>query len=168
MTASVTHTVTRNLELIIRDLDAHGKVVKTGWFKETKYPDEGKKRGISVAMAATMNEYGVPSKHIPPRPFMRTTYAEQRQAWLAMATAGARSIVAGKSTIDTVLNALGQEAQGDVHKKIASILEPPLSPRTIAARLAKRANKKRVGLLTKPLIDTGLMLSSLSYRVENE
>jgi hypothetical protein len=154
--------------LIIKDLDTHGKVVKVGWFQESRYPDEKKRRGIPVATAAAINEYGVPSKNIPPRPFMRTTFAERNQAWLALATSGARSIVAGKSTIDTVLNGLGLEAQGDVHKKIASITEPPLSPRTIAARIARKSNKRTVGLLTKPLIDTGLMLSSLSYRVEDE
>lgn len=168
MTVQVRRETTRSLELIIKNLETNGKVVKIGWFQNSRYPSEGKREGLPVATVAAINEYGVPSRNIPSRSFMRSTFVEQRQNWLALAMSGARSVVAGKSTVYQVLEGLGLTAQGDVAKKIATITQPPLSPRTIAARLRKRSNKTTVGLLTKPLIDTGLMLSSLSYRVEDE
>lgn len=148
---------------LMKDLD--GKVGKVGWFEKSKYDD---KDATPVAMVAAQNEYGNPNKHIPARPFMRPTIIEKENEWKAIANKGAKEIIKGNQTVDDVLELIGLKAAGDIKRTITKIYEPPLSPRTIAARVSKRSNKTTMGLLTKPLIDTGYMINSLTNVVEDE
>lgn len=151
------------LPALLKSLD--GKVGKVGWFKEQKYND---KNGTPVAYVATIQEYGYAPKNIPARPFMRPTIAAKQNEWKAIAQQGAEQIVKGNQTVNGVLELLGQKAAGDIKRTITRITEPPLSPKTIAARRAKRSDHNTIGLLTKPLIDTGYMLNSLTNVVEDE
>lgn len=151
----------KKLEIALKNLE--GKVGKVGWFKDSQYEN-----GIHVAYVAAIQEYGYPPGNIPERPFMRPTIMEKKNEWKELALSGSRSILKGNATIAIVMEALGLRAAGQVRAMISAILVPPLSPITIAARLRKRANKKVIGSLTKPLIDTGLMLNSLTNTVENE
>lgn len=138
-------------------------VARVGWFKYNNYDD-----GTSVASVAAQNEFGNPAKRIPARPFMRPTIISQQSQWRKIAEVKAQEVLHGVGTIDDLMAALGQKAAGDIKKKIASIWEPPLSPRTIQSRLHRKSNKKKVGNLTKPLIDTSLMFNSLIYEVSKE
>lgn len=140
------------------------KNAKVGWFKEQRYDDEN---STPVAVVASQNEYGNPRKNIPARPFMRPTAIDKKNEWQAIAKHGAQQVIQGRQTIDDVLGILGQTAAGDIKRTISKVTEPPLSSKTIAARLGKRSNKTHVGSLTKPLIDTGYMLTSLIYVVED-
>ena len=152
----------KNLEIALKGLE--GKVAKVGWFEKSKYPDPP---NLPVAYVATIHEFGWPAKNIPPRPFMRPTIAKQANEWRDIAAKGALAILNGKTTSDKVMEAIGLKAAGDIRKMISSIWSPPLSPHTIAARLRKRSDKKTLGLLDKPLIDTGLMFATLTNTVEN-
>jgi hypothetical protein len=151
----------KNLQIALKNLQ--GKVGKVGWFEKSKYED-----GTPVAYVATIQEYGYPAGNIPPRPFMRTTIAEKQQEWKKIAESGSKAILNGKATVGTVMEAIGLKAAGDIRKKISLITAPPLSPRTIEARRSRRADKKTIGLLTKPLIDTGIMFGTLTNTVEDE
>ena len=176
-------SIGKNLEIALKDLS--GKVARVGWFEKSKYDAETiqthlkkknrskdfekhKVTNIPVAAVAAQNEYGNPEKHIPPRSFMRTSIIEKENEWRALAESGSRSVLVGKSTVYDVMEKIGLKAAGDIRKKITRIFEPPLSPVTIAARKAKRTNKKTTGLLTKPLIDTGIMLNTLTNTVEDK
>lgn len=146
-------------------LEIKGKVGKVGWFEKSRYPEAP---NLPVAYVATVQEFGDPHNHIPPRPMLRPTIIEKREEWKATAERSVRAIIAGKLSGLQAMEALGQKAAGDVRKKITQIISPPLSPVTIANRLKKRANKKKVGNLTKPLIDTGLLLATCINVTETE
>jgi hypothetical protein len=121
-----------------------------------------------VAYIASVHEFGVASKGIPPRPFMRPTVAEQKQEWASIAERGALAIARGNATTIDVLEAIAQTAAGDVRKTISKIQSPALSENTIKARQRKMANGKKVGNLTKPLVETGLLLASVSHEVKSD
>lgn len=142
---------------------AKDKVAKVGWFESAVYEN-----GTPVALVAAVHEFGAPSKNIPPRPFFRPTIAREEGAWRDLARRGAKAILNGTTTAQNALEALGGKAAGDVAKTIASITSPPLKPATINAKRRRRADKKTVGGLSKPLVDTGLMISSLTHTVEDK
>lgn len=150
-----------NIERAMKSLkNTEGKI---GFFEKSQYED-----GTPVAEVAAKNEYGDPAHHVPPRSFMRTTFAEKRQAWLDILRNGAKSVLTCGITAKSVFELGLQRAVGDIKRKISKIYEPPLSKRTIENRLRKRANKKLTKSLTKPLIDTGVMLNSVTYEVNEK
>ncbi len=151
----------KQLEIALKGLE--GKVGKVGWFEKSKY-----EKGVPVAYVATIQEYGFAAKNIPPRPFMRPTIENKRVEWQKVAESGAKAILEGRQTLYNIMEAIGLKAAGDIRKTISSIWAPPLKPATIAARLRRRKNKKVTTNLTKPLIDTGIMLGTLTNTVEDE
>lgn len=147
-----------------------GLSAKIGWFKSAKYED-----GTPVAEVAAVQEYGVPSKNIPSRSFMRRTLTENKNNYRSLVQSVAKSILNGKTTPQSGLELIASKVAGDMRKTISQIQEPPLKFDTIKARLDRRklklsknkkARKKTIGSLTKPLIDTGLMYGTLTYHVD--
>lgn len=153
----------KNLRNALRQLD--GVVGKVGWFENSRYPDD---KRTPVAAVAAQNELGNPSKRIPARPFILPTIHEKSNEWAKIVENGSRAVIEGRRSMTDVMEVLGQKAAADIRKKISTIWEPPLSPYTIAARLSRKTNKKTIGNLTKPLIDTGLMYGTLINTVEAE
>lgn len=145
----------RQLEQAMRDL--RHKQSKVGWFESAKYED-----GTPVAYVAALNELGNNA-----RPFMRPTIQERKQVWKAVGKQGARQVINGEATAGHMFELLGLQASGDIARTISSITEPPLSPRTIAARQAKMADGRTVGNLTKPLIESAHMFNTLTCIVED-
>lgn len=143
----------------IKELD--GYEAKTGWFESSVYPT-----GTPVAYVAAIQEYGYAPGGIPPRPFMRPTIDHERAKWRALMLSGSKAILAGNETAYSVLNKISALAAGDVAKTIASITSPPLKPATIAARARKRKDRTVTATLSKPLVDTALMINSITNVVE--
>lgn len=146
------------LKIAIADLGK--KVGKVGWFSTSHYPD-----GTPVAYVAAIQEYGY--KSIPPRLGMRATADQKRDEWSKIAESGAKAILAGTTSPQSVMELLGLKAAGDMRKHISTVTSPPLMPSTIRQRLSKKSNKKAVGSLTKPLVDTGILLGTLTNTVED-
>ena len=159
-----------NLDKAIASLTTD-KVLKVGWPKAIRYKDEGGKQGIYVAEAAAQNEYGAPHMHIPPRPFLAPAVANNKTKWYGIIRRGTKKALLGEANILEILEDLGQVASDDVAKAIKAVTSPPLSPVTIERRKAryttktKKANPKT---LEKPLVDTGVMLASVTYAVESQ
>ena len=107
-------------------------------------------------------------KNIPPRSYLRVTIRKKRSVWQNFIKNAAKKIIAGEWTVEEALEAIGLKDAGDVRETITQIQEPPLAKATIAARKRRRANKKTTGLLTKPLIDTAIMLNSLTNVVKEK
>jgi len=147
-----------SLRIRIKELDKLKLAV--GWFESARYDDQ-----TPVAGVAAVQEFGSPAKGIPPRPFMRTAIAENQDNWAKIVEQGARSILSGKDTANSVMEKLGLFAVGNVKEKISTITNPALAQATIDNRLNRRANKKTVGSLTKPLVDTGTMLATVTHEV---
>jgi hypothetical protein len=127
-----------------------GKSAHIGWFEDAKYED-----GTPVAEVAAQNEFGVPTEHIPPRPFMRPTVADKGMEWATNLGLGVVEVQDKNMTATQVLDAVGSGAAGDIQKTISLITSPAISAYTISKRL-ERGNAS-----IKPLVDTGQMLASL-------
>ncbi len=152
---------------------AKDKVGKVGWFESARYND---KNATPVAYVASIHEFGTASAGrgrttiIPPRPFFRPTIAEQggvNGAWAQVAKVGAQNILKGSMNSKQAMDMLGLKAAGDIAKTISKIQSPPLAAATVANRQRRYSDRKTVGNLTKPLVDTGVMVSTLTHAVED-
>lgn len=156
--------------------------VKSGWFKDSRYPD-----GTPVAYVATIHEYGVVAGgvHIPPRPFMRPAEADHKKQWGRFLAKQSADYLTHDRDIESEFAPVGQMIQQDIEDKIINGSHAPLSPITLLLRKwrddGKKITKSTVeearryleknpnATLSKnidPLRDTGLMLATLSYKVE--
>lgn len=158
--------------IVKRNADAHRALadlakkasVKVGWLGGANYDD-----GTPIAGVAAVQEFGYTPKNIPPRPFMRTTIAEQEEAWKRVAAKFAKRIGSGGEMAD-LMEGLGGVAAGDIRKKIAEITQPRLKPATIANRLRRYTSPGKgkaapVEGIEKPLIDSGWMMNTLTHKV---
>lgn len=152
----------QKLESILTGLQGN-KVGKVGWFETAKYPD-----GTPVAYVASIQEFGSPQNGIHPRPFMRPTIAKRALSWKILAGQGARAMAQGKYSLSQILDGIGQQAAGDIARTISEIQSPRLKDATVKARMRRYADKRTVGNLTKPLVDTGYMISSIQSTVEDK
>lgn len=181
--AKIIHKPNPELKNFDVTIEALGKVsTKVGWFESAKYPD-----GTPVAYVATIQEFGYPAGRIPPRPFFRLTIATEVPAWRELIAKAARGVVRGKRTPYQAMELLGLQAAGDVRKTISKIVTPPLSLLTLQARKYRKEggkvtgktlgelNRQRdagppdiSGVSTKPLVDTRVMLPTLTHITEQK
>lgn len=163
--------VGKNFEAALKVL--HDKVAKVGWLEGIKYEDTG----LPVATVAAIQEQGMPSKNIPARPFMRPTIIREEKKWGRISAKLARMVLVGQLTMAVLMEKLGQSARGEIQKTISDIFSPALAESTILARIHRnettkkiknrRLTMKEIGLLTKPLVDTGYMRASIINTVED-
>jgi len=109
-----------------------------------------KKAGMSQAEIAAQNEFG--AKGVPARPFMSTSFDENRARISTAINREYEDIVSGKSDTRRSLNRLGLFMVKLIQQKILSIHTPPNSPRTIKMKGS-----------SKPLIDFGQMFASVRH-----
>lgn len=122
------------------------KVLNVGFFDTAKYPN-----GQGVPLVAFWQEYGTIS--IPKRPFMRNAVLKGKVQWCEAFKHFAR----GKNAdIDLIFNKVGEVVRGDVVKSITATTTPPNAPATIAQKGSSH-----------PLIDTGFLRQSVTFKVEN-
>lgn len=131
----------KNLVKELKKLD--GQEVVVGLQSKDKYP--GRKY---IADIGAQNEFGVPSKNIPSRPFMRSTFDEQQKKW----TNQFGKLI--KSGNLKPLDIMGLQMQKDIVGKITNGPFAPNSPVTIMLKGSDT-----------PLIDTGRMRASIRYKV---
>jgi len=169
------------LDAILRDLARKVErpgTLSVGFLEGATYPD-----GTSVPMVAALQEYGAPAAGIPPRPYFRGMIASRSGTWGATLAA----LLKGNGYDGhAALNLMGEEIAADLRDSIIAVTAPPLSPVTLmlrqmrakspglrvtgkvvgeaAARVA--AGQTASGVSTKPLIQTGQMLNSVEYRVD--
>jgi hypothetical protein len=122
------------------------QTLRVGFKEDAAYPD-----GTSVPLVAAFNEYGVPARHQPPRPFFRRMIKAKQGEW---PKAMADLLKANNYNVKLVLGLTGVVIEGQLRQSIIDLVDPPLSPYTIA----------RKGF-DKPLIDTKLMLNSVTHEV---
>lgn len=152
--------------------------LKVGFLEDATYPD-----GTLVALVAATQNYGSPSKGIPPRPFLSNTIAAHKNEWPKEL---AKLLKGNKLLADKALEIMGEHIKGQIQQEIVKLTDPPLSPVTLMLRKMKFKNptlkvtmstvneaRRRVasgegyaGVSTKPLIDTGHMLQSVDYAIE--
>lgn len=142
--------------------DLKGSTLKVGFFEDAKYNS-----GEPIAYIASIHEFGVPSKGIPPRPFMRPTAKAESSKWCKAIGSGMKPVLAGQMSVSDVLEAVGGRAAGDVKKTITKLTSPALKDGTIAARKRRLAKGTKVKgkTINKPLVDTGTLLAAVTFEV---
>lgn len=125
-----------------------GKTLRVGFLEGATYPD-----GQSVPMVAAANEYGDPAMNRPPRPFFRNMIAEKSPEWPQDI---AKIAEATGYDAEAMLGLMGEHIKGQLQGSIRDLMEPALSPVTIA--------KKG---FSKPLIETSHMLNSVDYDIKD-
>jgi hypothetical protein len=110
------------------------------------------KTGASIPMYAAINNYGAPSKGIPPRPFFDDMVREKSPGWPKLI---ATQLVATGYDVVKTLKITGEVMVGQLQDQINNGSYAPLAESTVA----------RKGF-DKPLIDTSDMINSATYRVK--
>ncbi len=128
---------------ILKKLDV-GEL-KVGFMDGATYPD-----GTPVAAVAFWNEFGTGT--MPARPFFRRMIAKEAPTWGAKL---GRLVQATGNDGQRSLSMLGEDIKAALQQSITELTSPVLSPKTI----------KQKGF-AKPLIDTGHMKDSVTYKVE--
>lgn len=112
-------------------------------------------RGLTNVELAAIHEFGAPGAGIPSRPFLRSTFDAKKDAWNSLMARLVTKVVAGHLNVVAALELVGQRAAGDVRNRITQGGNfVPNKPATI----------RRKGS-SKPLIDKGLLLQSISHQV---
>jgi hypothetical protein len=119
--------------------------------------------GESVAEYATYNEYG--TTKIPKRPFLRTTMAKNGEKYAVMLKGALKGLAASGSSepVGMALTAVGREMETDIVEQIKSNMPPPNSPATQARKQARPG-----GGYSGTLVDTGTMLGSVGFELQND
>lgn len=152
--------------------------LQVGFLEGATYPD-----GKSVAMIAAIQNFGAPSRGIPPRPFFSNMVKDKSPEW---PEALGKVLVAKNYDAAAALELMGHGIKGQLQESIVDTLEPPLSPITVMLRgmrsnnpdlkvsgatvgeAAKRVadGKTNYGASTKPLVDSGDMLNAVDSTVK--
>ena len=111
--------------------------------------------GQSIATIAVANELGVPSKRIPPRPFMHIAFDDNKSQLETKTSSLKDDIYSGRATTRKALGILGEMHTGHIKMVIGSDKLEPNAPSTI--------RRKKT---TKPLIEKGRLLGSITYEVD--
>ena len=115
-------------------------------------------QGETVVDIAAVHEFGSPAARIPERSFIRHTIDQKQDAYRTQILNAFRSTVlyaatkgAWRPETSVALKRFGLRVEGDIKKRIAEGIPPPLSPVTIAKKGS-----------TKALIDTGQLRASIA------
>lgn len=137
------------LEAYLADLGSKlekSAVLDVGFFENATYPD-----GTPVAMVAAVQNFGAPSRGIPPRPFFTRMIDDHKDEWGPQL--GER-LMARDMDPQAALADMGIILEGELQQAIIDLTDPPLKPATI----------KRKGF-EKPLVASGHMLNSVASKV---
>jgi hypothetical protein len=137
-----------------------GHKVTAGFFESAKYAN-----GTPVAYIAAIQEFGYPEGNIPSRPFFRNAIKANEQKWSEVAGRLIESAIEGKLSESQALEQLGSMIKGDIQESIIDGDFESLKQSTLVAR---QSRKRTAGVANKPLIDTGHMMRSVDYTVEEK
>lgn len=113
----------------------------------------GHSGGLTVAEVATFHEFGTGS--IPARSFVRGWADEKETENEEVIRAVAEGIVKGTFTTQQGLERIGTRFVASIQARIAGGIGPALAPSTVVAKGS-----------SVPLIDTGQLRSSITFKVE--
>ena len=120
--------------------------VKIGFLENSRYPD-----GTPVAQIAAIQNFGAPSRGIPPRPFFSNMIAKHGSEW---GDDVAELLERTGYDAHAALELMGEHIEGQLRDEIIATNSPPLKPETI----------RRKGF-AKPLISTSHMIGSIDSEV---
>lgn len=142
------------------------KGVNVGWFEDQKYAGD-----LPIAQVAVWNEFGTKAG-IPARPFMRTARMNNEKKWIETLKTLVQRALDEDKPIDTALKKFGEIVKGDIQETIISGGFKPNSYITVNGGWIRHKNGKPFYVQGKgkntPLVDTGIMVSSIQSRIDGE
>ena len=121
------------------------------------HTDKETGKTIDMASLAIVHEFGSDDGHIPERSFLRSSLVENKETYKKQLAFFLRQALRGGISHLDVLDKLGAVAAGGAQNKI---LNGPFKP-------LKEITIKRKGS-SKPLIDTGQLLQSITWDVKHD
>jgi hypothetical protein len=109
-----------------------------------------------LVMIASMNEFGVSSLHIPERSFIRNSFELYRSDIEKAFKMGIQQVVKGAEP-DQIMGQIGEAIVGKIVDRIDAGIAPANAPSTIEQKGS-----------SKPLIDTGRLKQSITWKVVNK
>lgn len=125
--------------------------VSVGYFADQGV--HGGKPSITLGNLARIHEHG--TARTPKRAFVAPALAKNRDKYLKLVGGSFLPIVRGQKTTAQTWHYVGQQAVADVQSYMVQASFTPLSPKTIRAKGSSR-----------PLIDTGQLRQSVTYKVK--
>lgn len=166
MGAAKVKVIDRGLSRIIRQTNKAGRLkIKVGIQGSEAEAVEHDGEGITNAQLGAIHEFGTKgislgrsggtSGGIPSRSFIRSTFDRESRQWQGLMVRAAKEIYGPtRPDIRKVLGLMGERAVADIRQTINKGIPPELMPETI----------ERKGS-SKPLIDTGQLKASITYKV---
>jgi hypothetical protein len=108
---------------------------------------------VTLLQVAIFNEFG--TSRIPARSFLRAWVDENEETIREKFFILMKSVVKGERTKEQILDLIGLWAVGQIQERISAGIEPGNAQSTIDRKGS-----------SKPLIDTGLLRSSISHMVD--
>lgn len=146
---------------IIKNLNAlEKKVISVGVLSSAEDHPGNKKttknpRPFNMVQLASIHEFGLPSRKIPRRPFIRTSVDLYESELFDLKSKQIGSILDAKSTADMVVKKVGAWMVGKIKKVFIEGNFKPNARSTIARKKS-----------SQPLIDTGRLRQSINYEVK--
>lgn len=109
--------------------------------------------GLTVAEVGALHEFG--TRTIPQRSFIRGWFDERQDFIRATLRSQMALVLQGKLSLETAGNRIALACEGDVKRRIAAGIEPPLAQSTIDRKGSSRA-----------LVDTGQLRNAVRGRAE--
>lgn len=153
MTATTTQTNPNWLQRLQRRYSDVPKIVKVGFPEGTEAVTVSYPNGTRVVDVAVGNEYG--TDNVPARPFLGLSSADINNQCAPILEQSAAALNNNNTQqYDQLLDTAGNLAAGIVKQQITDLRSPPNAQSTI----------ERKGS-SNPLIDTGLMRQTVTYKV---
>lgn len=111
---------------------------------------------------AVIHEFGAPGAGIPERSFVRSSFDAGKEKYMAALRKMSIQVYDGRADAKKVLGLIGAQMAADMKGRIAAGIPPPNAPEVLARKQAKGSGAGA----PKPLVDTGQLLSSITWAVE--
>lgn len=111
--------------------------------------------GTPLAVIAAVNEFGSRDGRIPERSFLRVPIRQNLPELTKTMRMLLKQVVNGNLTVRQMFDSVGERAVGYSVEAISAGIQPPNAPSTIRQKGS-----------SQPLVDSGRLLQSLTYVVE--
>ena len=141
--------------LMARLMEQNSIDISIGILPDGETGDDGMYHaGTELAFIASINEFGSSDGHVPERSFLRSTIDENRNKYLRLMTTATKQVMRGVSA-KVAYSSVARKVVRDVVRKIKNRIPP--------ANAAATIKKKKSDV---PLVDTGELYASISYRLK--
>lgn len=108
--------------------------------------------GITVLELGIIHEFGL--GHVPSRSWLRGWFDSSEARFVGLIQKGMTRVIAGEIPMESLANALGLKGVAEIQERISAGIPPALKAETV------RQKKSSI-----PLIDTGVLRASITFRV---